>query len=361
MKEGMGMPGKVSTSSRKLDHLRICAEGGVEAGFSGFSDVRLVHAALPECSLSGIDTEVRFLGHRLASPLFIAAMTGGHPDATPINRNLAAAAERCGIGMGVGSQRAALENPDLEDSFTVVREAAPRAFLCANLGVVQLREHGIEWAERAVEMIDADALCIHANFLQEAIMPEGDHDARGCLAALGTLCREFPVPVILKETGAGVSREMAAKIWAAGASAIDLGGLGGTSWARVEARRSPGSPPARLGERFADWGIPTVVSLCEVAGRGPVIATGGVRSGLDMARALALGAELCGMALPLLAPAMESEEAVVEAIHGFTGELAVAMFLSGARTVKSMRNVRYWITGTTRQMIKRIEEIPYGG
>jgi isopentenyl-diphosphate delta-isomerase len=354
------LPKKVTTSSRKLDHLRICAAGGVEAGFTGFSDVRLVHAALPECSLAEIDTEVRFLGHRLASPLFIAAMTGGHPDALPVNRNLAAAAGRFGIGMGVGSQRAALEDPDLEDSFTVVREAAPRAFLCANLGVVQLREHGIEWAERAVEMIDADAICIHANFLQEAIMPEGDHDARGCLAALGTLCREFPVPVILKETGAGVSRETAAKLRAAGVSAIDLGGLGGTSWARVEGIRSPGGPGARMGERFADWGIPTVVSLREVAGTGPVIATGGVRSGLDMAKALALGADLCGMALPLLAPAMESQEAVEQAIDGYSKELAVAMFLSGARTVKSMRNVRTWITGTTRQMIERIQEISDG-
>jgi isopentenyl-diphosphate delta-isomerase len=354
------MPKDPSTSSRKQDHLRICAENRVEAGFSGFSDVRLVHAALPECSLSEIDTEVRFLGHRLASPLFIAAMTGGHRDALPINRNLAAAAERFGIGMGVGSQRAALEDPDLEDSFTVVREAAPRAFLCANLGVVQLRDRGIEWAERAVEMIDAQAICIHMNFLQEAIMPEGDHDARGCLAALGTLCREFSVPVIVKETGAGISREMARLLWAAGVSAIDIGGLGGTSWARVECIRSPESPSARMGGRFVDWGIPTVVSLSEVAGTGPVIATGGVRSGLDMAKALALGADLCGMALPLLAPAMESEEKVSREIEGFTKELAVAMFLSGARTVKSMRNVRTWITGTTRQMIERIQEISDG-
>ncbi len=354
------MAKKITTSSRKQDHLRICAESRVEAGFSGFSDVRLVHAALPECSLSEIDTEVRFLGHRLASPLFIAAMTGGHRDAIPVNRNLAAAAEHFGIGMGVGSQRAALEDPDLEDSFTVVREAAPRAFLCANLGVVQLRDHGIEWAERAVEMIDAQAICIHANFLQEAIMPEGDHDAKGCLGALGTLCRELGVPVIAKETGAGISREMAEQLWAAGVSAIDIGGLGGTSWARVECIRSPESPSARMGGRFADWGIPTVVSLREVAGTGPIIATGGVRSGLDMAKALALGADLCGMALPLLAPAMESGDAVMREIEGYTKELAVAMFLSGARTVKSMRKARTWITGTTRQMTKRIQEKPYG-
>jgi len=354
------MPREINTSSRKQDHLRICAEKQVEAGFSGFSDVRLVHAALPECSLEDMDLTARFLGHKFASPLFIAAMTGGHRDALPINRNLAAAAERHGIGMGVGSQRAALEEPDLEDSFTVVREAAPRAFICANLGVVQLRDHGIEWAERAVEMIDAQAICIHANFLQEAIMPEGDHDARGCLDTLRTLCRDFHVPVIVKETGAGISRETAGLLWAAGVSAIDIGGLGGTSWARVECIRSPESPQARMGGRFVDWGIPTVVSLREVAGTGPVIATGGVRSGLDMAKGLALGADLCGMALPLLAPAMESEEAISGVIEGFTRELAVAMFLSGARTVKTMRNVRTWITGTTRQMIEKIQEIPYG-
>jgi isopentenyl-diphosphate delta-isomerase len=344
------------TSSRKQEHLRVCAEHPVEAGFSGFSDVRLVHAALPECSLAEVDTEVRFLGHRFRSPLFIAAMTGGHRDALPINRNLAAAAERFGIGMGVGSQRAALEDPDLEDSFAVVREAAPGAFLCANLGVVQLRDHGIEWAERAAEMIDAQAICIHANFLQEAIMPEGDHDARGCLEAIGALCREFPLPVIVKETGAGISAETAGRLWAAGVSAIDIGGLGGTSWAKVECIRSPDSPTARMGGRFVDWGIPTVVSLREVAGSGPVIATGGVRSGLDMARGLALGADLCGMALPLLAPAMESEETLFRVIDGFTKELAVAMFLSGARTVKSMKKVRTWITGTTRQMIEKIQE-----
>ena len=255
---------------------------------------------------------------------------------------------------------AALEDPDLEDTFTVAREAAPRAFLCANLGVVQLRDHGIEWAERAVEMIDAQAICIHANFLQEAIMPEGDHDARGCLDAIGTLCREFETPVIVKETGAGISREVARRLWAAGVAAIDIGGLGGTSWARVECIRSPETPQARMGERFTDWGIPTVVSLREVAGTGPVIATGGLRSGLDMAKALALGADLCGMALPLLAPAMESGEAVERTIDGFTKELAVAMFLSGARTVKSMRKVRTWITGTTRQMIEDTQEIQNG-
>ncbi|MBS1193720.1 MAG: isopentenyl-diphosphate delta-isomerase [Methanomicrobiales archaeon] len=194
-----------STSPRKLDHIRICLEEQVEAGNPGFADVHLVHCALPGMNLDRIDTSVRFLGYRLRSPLFIAAMTGGHPSTTGINRRLAAAAEHFGIGMGVGSQRAALENPDLEGSFTVVREEAPTAFLCANLGAVQLRDHGIEWADRAVEMIGAQALCVHLNFLQEAIQPEGDHDATGCLEAIRDLCSDFRVPVIAKETGAGIS------------------------------------------------------------------------------------------------------------------------------------------------------------
>ena len=216
-----------ATSSRKRDHLEICYEQPVEAGDAGFGDVRLVHNAIPECDMDAIDLKTRFLDAKLDSPLFIAAMTGGHPDTLEVNRRLARAAERYNLGMGVGSQRAALENPELEGSFTVVREEAPHAFLCANLGIIQLRDHGIEWAERAVEMIDAQAIAIHVNLLQEAIQPEGDHSAVGCLEALRSLCEEFSHPVIVKETGSGISIGTARKIFGAGASAIDIGGDGG--------------------------------------------------------------------------------------------------------------------------------------
>ena len=177
-----------------MDHLRICSQTDIETGSTLFDDVHLVHCALPECDMDAIDLSVEFLGKRLSSPLFIAAMTGGHPDTAEVNRVLASAAERYGLGIGVGSQRAALEKPELADSFAIVRETAPHAFVCGNLGAVQLVEHGTEWAERAVEMIDADALCIHLNFLQEAIQPEGDHSAVGCLDAIRQLCKDVKFP-----------------------------------------------------------------------------------------------------------------------------------------------------------------------
>ena len=347
------MTGETVTSSRKRDHLVICAEKPIEAGDAGFSDVRLVHNALPECDMDAIDTGTGFLGATLGSPLFIAAMTGGHPDTLEVNRRLARAAERFNLGMGVGSQRAALEKPELEGSFTIVREEAPHAFLCANLGIIQLRDHGIEWAERAVEMIDAQAIAIHLNSLQEAIQPEGDHNAEGSLEALRTLCEEFSRPVIVKETGSGMAAGTARAIWGAGASAIDIGGYGGTSWAKIECLRATGSRLADLGEAFLSWGIPTVVSLCEVHRTGgPIIATGGLRSGIDIAKAVALGADLGGMALPLLKPAMESDDALFRAVEAIHRELTVAMFLTGSRTVGDLAHTRTYITGLTRQMIE---------
>lgn len=349
-----------TTSGRKLDHLRICLERNIERGDAGFSDIRLVHNALPECDLDFIDTRTEFIGHTFESPLFIAGMTGGHPRTKEVNRLLARAAAEHGIGMGVGSQRAALENSALEDTFSVVREEAPRAFLAANIGAVQLRDHGIEWAERAAAMIDADAIAVHLNFLQEAVQPEGDHDARGCLEAIAGLCTEFRLPVIVKETGSGISAETARLCWDAGAKAIDVGGWGGTSWAAVEGFRTVRDPESGetrhppLTTVFEDWGIPTVVSLMEVAGTGgPVIATGGIRNGMDMAKAIALGADLCGVALPLLSPAMQGEKELEKTVKAFCDELRVAMFLSGAKNPGALREKQPYITGRTRQMMKK--------
>jgi isopentenyl-diphosphate delta-isomerase len=324
----------------------------VEGGTSGFADVRLVHNALPECDMDAILTSTRFLGHQLSSPLFIAAMTGGHPDTHEVNLRLARASERFGIGMGVGSQRAALEDPELEGSFTVVREEAPGAFLCANLGIIQLRDHGPEWADRAVEMIDAQALCVHLNPLQEAIQPEGDHNVSGCLDALGELCSACSYPVIAKETGGGISCETAKKLWSSGVTAIDIGGWGGTNWAAVERVRVDSPAQDETADLLTDWGIPTVVSLMETAPYGgPVIATGGVRSGIDIAKAIALGADLAGMALPLLKPAMQGEEALYETIESVNHQLKIAMFLTGSGSISELGRVRTYITGMTRQML----------
>ena len=348
------------TSSRKLDHLRICAEEDVECGDAGFSDIRFVHNALPECNMAAIDRHTQFLSHKFSSPLFISEMTGGHPETKIANARLARAAEHYGIGMGVGSQRAALENPELADTFSVVRDEAPNAFIVANLGVVQLRDHGVEWAEEAIKMIDADAIAIHLNFLQEAIQPEGDYNAVGCIDAIRDLCKEKKTPVIVKETGSGISAEIARKCWGAGVDAIDIAGRGGTSWAVVESLRAKKSRNIRekekkvLGEDFGDWGIPTVVSLCEVlAVGGPVIASGGIRSGQDIAKALALGADLCGMALPLLKPALKTDAVLKQTIDTIHHQLDVAMFLTGSAKISDLKKTRMFITGRTRQMIDK--------
>ncbi len=352
------------TPARKLDQLRICADSQVDPGYAGWNDIRLVHQALPEFNMDIIDLGTRFLGHEMSSPFYIAAITGGHKETMKVNATLAAAAERYGLGMGVGSQRAALENPALEESFSVVREHAPSAFLIANLGVVQLRDHGIEWAERAVGMIDADAIAIHLNFLQEAIQPEGDHDAQGCLMAIKELCAAFKYPVIVKETGSGISARTARMCFGAGVQAIDIGGWGGTSWAIIESIRAEECKDpelAALGQEFAAWGIPTTVSLSDVARLGgPVIATGGIRSGLDMARAIALGADLCGVALPFLKSALKGEKSLNEIIEKYCLGLKVAMFLTGSRTINELKSAEMYITGNTREMLENISEEYHG-
>lgn len=357
------MDKKRFTSSRKLDHLRICLQEDVESGFTGFEDIRFVHHALPDTDMERLDLSTTFLGHTLGSPLFISAMTGGHPETETVNKTLALAAEKYNIGIGVGSQRAAIEDPELRSTFSVVRDAAPHAFVVANLGIVQIRDHGLEWAEEAVSMIDADALAIHLNFLQEAIQPEGDHDATGCLEALRLVCSDCSVPVIVKETGCGFSFRTAQHCYAAGAQAIDTGGWGGSSWAVIESFRAKESERSHeqrldeLGQIFADWGIPTAVSVYEVSQlNGPLIASGGIRTGIDIAKALALGADLGGMALPLLQPACDGPDALFAMVESVHQQILVAMFLSGCQRTSDFSTTKWYISGRTRDMIKNKED-----
>lgn len=283
-------------SDRKLEHLLICENYDVsfKNKTNGFEDIELIHNVLPEIDKQEIDLSTSTFGKKLDSPLFITAITGGHPAAKEINKQLAIAAENNNIALGVGSQRAACEHPELEDTYTVVRENAPNCLLVGNIGAPQLN-----LAEKAVEILDADILAIHLNPLQESIQPEGDLDARGYLDLISQITNSVNIPIIAKETGCGISAESAEALVEAGVDFIDIEGAGGTSWAAVETYRAE---DRYLGEIFWDWGIPTAVSTVEVTNAidVPVISSGGIRSGLEAAKAIALGADAVGMALPFL-------------------------------------------------------------
>ncbi len=353
------------TAERKIEHIRLClSDENVETKVNYFDDVKLVHVALPELDKSEIDMSTNFLGFNLRYPLLIASMTGGHPRTKDINRALAEAAEEFEIGMGVGSQRAALEDSSLEDSFSVVRDVAPNAFIYANIGVLQLKEYGIEDVERAIEMIDADAIAIHLNFLQEAIQPESESvNAVGCLSAIKEIAKELKKPVIVKETGAGISSLVAEKLLDAGVSAIDVGGFGGTNWAIIEAKRAKeggNKMKEHLGNTFSDWGIPTTVSILECrralsssSRHIPIIATGGIRNGVHIAKSIALGADVSSVGLPFLRAVMRGADGVKEEIKMMCEDLRVAMFLSGCRSINDLKKVQVIITGVTREIIDK--------
>ncbi|UHQ98066.1 type 2 isopentenyl-diphosphate Delta-isomerase (plasmid) [Natrinema zhouii] len=347
------------TEDRKDDHIRIIREKDVETVGTGFGDVQLIHEALPNLHRDAIDTSVEFLDHELAVPIVIESMTGGHPNTTDINRSLAAAAGETGIAMGVGSQRAGLEidDKDVLESYTVVREVAPDAFLYGNLGAAQLREYDLEKIERAVEMIDADALAVHLNFLQEAIQPEGDVNSRNCLTAIEQVVDELSVPVIVKETGNGISAKTAQKFATIEIDAIDVAGKGGTTWSGIEAYRAAADNAPRqerVGTLFRDWGIPTAASTIECTQEHScVIASGGVRTGLDVAKAIALGAQAGGLAKPFLEPAVEGTAAVVKLIEDLTAELQTAMFVTGSGTIDELQETEYILLGDTHEYIQQ--------
>ena len=342
---------------RKDEDIDLVLEKGVQArkATTMLEYVRLVHNALPEISLEEIDTSTEFLGHKFSLPLFIDSMTGGSMKAEELNKNLALAAEELGIGMGVGSQRAALEDEKLIKSYRVVRDAAPNAFIMANIGAAQLRKLRSNELKKLIDMVRADAIAIHLNPLQELIQPEGETDFRDVLKRIDDIAKGN-VPVIVKEVGAGISREVAIRLELAGVSAINVAGLGGTSWAGVERIRAEGvdKERARLGELFWDWGIPTAASLIEVrrAVKIPVIASGGLRNGIEIAKCIALGADMTAMAYPLLKEAAKSKDDVIEFIKERASELRATMFLVGAKGIKELKKARYVITGELREWLK---------
>jgi len=325
-----------------MDHLRICAEHDVGSTSlsAGLEQYRLVHRALPELDLDEVNLRVRFLGKLLRAPLLISAITGGAPQASQINLNLAEAAQELGLAMCVGSQRAAIEDPALQATYQV-RQAAPDVLLFANLGAVQLNYgYGLPECQRAVEMIEADALVLHLNPLQEALQPDGNTRFGHLLDKIATVCRQLGVPIIVKEVGWGISDVVAGQLVKAGVAAIDVAGAGGTSWSEVERHRARTDLQQRIAEHFAGWGISTAEAIIQAHRRAPhlpLIGSGGIRTGPQAAVALALGADLVGLAGPLVVPATISSRAVSDELRVVIEGLRVSMFAAGLHDIAALK------------------------
>jgi isopentenyl-diphosphate Delta-isomerase len=320
------------TQNRKADHLRVCLEADVQSSQStGLERYQFTHCCLPELDRREISLTTQFLGKSLAAPLLISSMTGGTERARLINSRLA---------MGVGSQRVAIENPEVVSTFAV-RSVAPDILLFANLGAVQLNyRYGVDECLRVVDWLAADALVLHLNPLQECVQTKGDTNFKGLLSKIAQLCRVLPVPIVAKEVGNGISAAMAQRLIEAGVAAIDVAGAGGTSWARVESERATDPLQRRLGKTFADWGIPTadcITTIRAVAPSLPLIASGGIRNGLDVAKAIALGADLVGLALPFLQAADESETALEQLTEALIAEISTVLFCTGSATLADLR------------------------
>jgi isopentenyl-diphosphate Delta-isomerase len=340
-------------NQRKIDHIKIALEKDIEAGKSGFEDIELVHNALPETSLDHIEIRTEFLGKKLKYPFLIEAMTGGTEEAIAINEALAHVAEEAGIGIAVGSQRPAIEDKTLEESYSVVRETAKKSLKVANLGAVQLNYgYGITECQMAVDMLGADALALHFNALQEVVQPEGNVNFADLLPKIKDICEALSVPVIAKEVGCGISGKSAERLLEAGVKCIDVGGYGGTSWNRIEGYRAEGEK-REISEIFDSWGIPTAISLLEIKKlECQKIASGGIRDGIDVAKSFALGADLAGLALPLLKALDEhGEDGVYSYICQLADELKVAMLLTGSKDLGALRKADYKVFGKVKEWI----------
>ena len=345
--------------NRKEEHVRICATKPVQATYNYWDDLVLIHRALPELNKSEINLSTSLFNCKLKAPLIISAITGGFSKAKKINSNLAKAASELQIGFGVGSQRPVLQEGKFKESYTVIKDF-DIPLVIGNIGAPQLIKQGkkdkvftIKDGKRAMEMLDADLLAIHMNFVQEIVQPEGDTNSKGCLEKITEFASELPI--MSKETGAGISREMAKALSRAGVKGIDVGGLSGTSFPAVEIYRGKANltnPQSRLGETFWNWGIPTPVSLFEANVGLPLVATGGIRTGLDAAKALCLGASAAGLAGRLLKPALASAKSVISELELIIDELRSTLFLIGAKNVKSAPKQQVVITGKTREILQ---------
>jgi len=323
--------------------------------------VKLLHNALPEINYDQIDLSIEFLNRSFSAPLIIDSMTGGTDEAFVINKRLGLIAERYGLGMGLGSQRAGLKSDKLVESYSIARKVAPNAFLIANIGGAQLSD-GLSNSDilKIIKMIDANALAIHLNPLQELIQPEGEPRFKGILKKISNLVNELEIPIIVKEVGSGISADVAIKLEKSGINSINVAGAGGTSWAGIEKIRADQHNEyikSQLGELFWDWGIPTALSILLVSNsvKIPVIASGGLRNGLEIAKCLILGANVCAMAFPFLKRASKSEEELEKFTQLILSEIRATMFLLGAKDVHSLKNTRYILIDKLANVLSNYE------
>jgi isopentenyl-diphosphate Delta-isomerase len=329
-------------TKRKSDHIEIVLDKDVSSGIStGLEAYSFLHCALPELNLAEVDLSTRFLSKDLRVPLLISSMTGGTSEAQKINENLARAAQRAGIAMGVGSQRAAIENPNRATATSFnIRKFAPDIPVLANLGAIQLNYgFGVDQCKRAVEMIDADALILHLNPLQEALQPEGNTNWQGVDIQIEKVVKQLGYPVIMKEVGWGISPELVKRFFDMGVYAVDIAGAGGTSWSQVEMHRLHKPEQQRVAAAFDHWGIPTADAIRmakDTSPEGRIIASGGLKDGIDIAKCLGLGAVLGGMAGIFLKAASQSEEAVSQKITEIQSEIRICMFAAGIKDIKSL-------------------------